>query len=1187
MYLKSVEIQGFKSFADKIYLDFNPGITAIVGPNGSGKSNISDAIRWVMGEQSAKTLRGSRMEDVIFAGTEVRKPQGFAEVSLTIDNSQKVFDLDYEEVTVTRRVYRSGDSEYQINKVPCRLKDIHELFMDTGLGREGYSIVGQGKIDEILSNKSEDRRHIFEEAAGITKYKYRKNEAERKLERTNENLVRVRDIMTELESQLEPLRNQSEKAKKYLNLREQLKVVEVNVSVASIDRMKAELEETELKLESVNESIDTLQTEADKADSRTAELYEKIAEYEEYIEKCRETQKNSSEEASEETNRISLLNSDIEHFKENIERIKGEEQKSRNGAKQLDELLAELESKLAEFKAESARIDDETKKAEADFEHTNEIFENKHSEIEELKSEIIEKSSAINNLKNKIVNYSILIENFKAGYDSAKAGLAEKSGDFEQLSANNKKLESVMNRLVQEMEAMKSDASETEISYRRLLEEKSGLEQKKNGVLENINRKNSRRSVLEDMENEFEGYNRAVKSVMTAAKSGKLSDCKIYGPLSALVSTDKRYVTAIETALASVSQNIVTSNEQDAKRAIEYLKSTMSGRATFMPVSTMKARSADVGAAKNMKGYIAPADQLVSYDPLYEGVVKNVLGATVVADNIDNAIAMAAKCQHKFRIVTLSGDVMQAGGAMSGGSNGKNSGFLSRAAEIEELKVNVEKLKAEFSHIEETLKENLKISEQTRLVVEEKRQLIASKNEELIKAKADFEHSNQYLEDFTKERKNLLDEIASIENRISEINLDIETSNGEIEKLEAEIEEMQSRVEVGQDENEGILKKVRDVQDILLELSIKKNANDKDVEVQSERIAQVESEKTLVMQEITLKAAELADFESRIEQTAREIEERTKKRDSLLVSSKDVTLEIEEFSRKRKEADNQIRELQDGIKDVREKLFALGQQKARMEAQRAKTEQDLDGIFTQLWDEYELTYTEAVKIRTQVDVDIRAASKEISELRGKIKALGNINIDAIEEYASVKERFEFLTAQTNDLEKAKGELEGVIDEIMGIMKKQFAAQFETISKNFNNVFRELFGGGQANLHLTDPSDLLESGIEIEAQPPGKKLQSLTLLSGGERAFTAIALLFAILKVRPTPFCILDEIEAALDDVNVYRYADYLKKYSNKTQFIVVTHRRGTMEAANILYGVTMQERGISKLLSLRIDEVTE
>lgn len=1187
MYLKSVEIQGFKSFADKIYLDFNPGITAIVGPNGSGKSNISDAIRWVMGEQSVKTLRGSRMEDVIFSGTEVRKPQGFAEVSLTIDNSEKVFQLDYEEVTVTRRVYRSGDSEYQINRVPCRLKDIHELFMDTGLGREGYSIVGQGKIDEILSNKSEDRRHIFEEAAGITKYKYRKNEAEKKLERTNENLVRVRDIMTELEGQLEPLRNQSEKAKKYLNLREQLKGIEVNVSVASIDRMKVELEETELKLESVSGSIDMLQTEADGIDAKTAEMYEQITKYEECIEQCREEQKNSSEGASEETNKINLLQSDIEHFKENIERIEGELQKSENGAEQLDSLISELMKKLEELKTEGAKIEEETQKIEADYEEANELFEQKHGTIEELKSEIIEKSSAINSLKNKIVNYNILIENFKAGYENAKSGLAEKSGDFELLSANNENLKKALSELTEVLDSMRNDLSRAEVENRQILSRSEELQKKKNQILSLLNQKNSRRSVLEDMENEFEGYTRAVKTVMTAFKAGKLGNIRIYGPLSTLVSTEKKYVTAIETALASVSQNIVTGNEQDAKAAIEYLKANMAGRATFMPISTIKARSADVGTAKGMKGYIALADALVSYDPMYEGIVKNALGATVIADNIDNAIAMAAKCQHKFRIVTLAGEVMQAGGAMSGGSSGKNSGFLSRVSEIEELKADISKLKTEYKAIEDEISKNSEKLEKTKNTVEEKRQSISVKNEEFIKAKADFEYSNQYLEEFKKERKTLLDEIASIESRMNDINLDIAKSNEEIKTLESEIAQMQMSVETGQGESEDILKRVRIAQDTLLEMSIKKNANDKDIEVQNERIAQVESEKTLVLQESTLKKAEIAEFESRIEQTTEEIEIRKKNRDDMLASSKDVTLEIEELSRKRKETDNKIREMQDSVKGVREKLFTLGQQKAKMEADKAKTEQDLDGIFAQLWDEYELTYTEAVKIRTEIDIDIKRASKEISELKGKIKALGNINIDAIEEYASVKERFEFLTVQTNDLEKAKGELESVIEEIMGIMKKQFATQFEIISKNFNSVFRELFGGGQANLHLSDPSDLLESGIEIEAQPPGKKLQSLTLLSGGERAFTAIALLFAILKVRPTPFCILDEIEAALDDVNVYRYADYLKKYSNKTQFIVVTHRRGTMEAANILYGVTMQERGISKLLSLNIDEVTE
>ena len=1187
MYLKSVELQGFKSFADKIYLDFNPGITAIVGPNGSGKSNISDAIRWVMGEQSIKSLRGSRMEDVIFAGTAVRKAQGFAEVSLTLDNSQEIFPIDFEEVTVTRRVYRSGEGEYFINKAPCRLRDIHELFMDTGLGREGYSIIGQGKIDEILSNKSEDRRQIFEEAAGITKYKYRKNEAAKKLERTNENLVRVRDIMSELEGQLEPLRIQSEKAKKYLKLRDEMKAVDVNLSVANIDRLRTELKECERKFDAVSESINQMQTEADEMDRKTGELYANISAYDEETEKCREEMRLATEKSGEESRRISLLEAEIAHCAENAERIRGELRKNSNGTEQMDALLENYKEAIAALCTEGERLAAETEKTEKEHNEINASLEASSENIENIKSEIIDKTAEVGNLRGKIVNYNILIENFKTGKENAQHELDEKSGDYERLSQNNSSLGEKLNTLRGELAKLQEDAEKAARDTAAAAAAVRDAEERQRTVLAELSRKRSRYSVLRDMEHDFEGYNKAVKSVMQAHTNGRLSKYAIYGPLSMLISTEQKYVTAIETALSATGQNIVTGNEQDAKAAIEYLRQNRLGRATFMPISTVRGRFADLDAAKNMPGYIAVADELVSYDNMYEGVVKNVLGTTVVADNIDNAIAMAAKCRHKFRIVTLDGSVMQAGGAMSGGSSGRSSGVLSRAAEIEALHGEISALENDMREAETKFEELKQKRAETLETAERKKHIINERNTEYIRVKADFEHSEKYLSEYRESREAQLREIERADARIADINADIKQCNEKIAQLEAETESLTESVQSRQDESEDILRKVREVQDRLLKLSIDKNANDKDIELQNERMKSVEEERRALADEEKEHTRQLEELAARTDEAKRGIEE--SKKQSLEVSelSDRLNKRLEELGGLRKEAELSARSLQDKIREVREKLFTLGQQKAKLEAAKTKTEQDLDGIFARLWEEYELTYTEAVKIRTDDNVDIREATREIAELKSKIKALGNINIDAIEEYADVSERFEFLTKQTNDLEKAKSELETVIDEITEIMKKQFAEQFEIISRNFNSVFRELFGGGQANLSLADPNELLESGIEIEAQPPGKKLQSLTLLSGGERAFTAIALLFAILKVRPTPFCILDEIEAALDDVNVYRYADYLKKYSGKTQFIVVTHRRGTMEAANILYGVTMQERGISKLLSLNIDEVTE
>jgi len=1187
LYLKSVEMQGFKSFADKIYLDFNPGITAIVGPNGSGKSNISDAIRWVMGEQSVRSLRGSRMEDVIFSGTEVRKPQGFAEVSLVIDNSQHIFPVDYEEVTVTRRVYRSGEGEYFINRNACRLKDIHELFMDTGLGREGYSIVGQGKIDEILSNKSEDRRRIFEEAAGITKYKYRKNEAEKKLERTNDNLTRVTDIMRELEGQLEPLRNQSEKAKKYLNLRDELKGVEVSAAVVTIDKLKCELRETDEQYAAVSESISVMQNDADKTEEQIKGLYEQIAKYDEETEECRETQKNATERTAEENNLITLSLANIEHCKENIERIEEESEKSRRGIEQLDNLIENYSSVLDKLKAEADVISGKKEVLEKSLNEANSLFETSSETVEELKAQIIDKTAEISSLQSKIVNYNILTQNFKAEYENVQAELSKQSGGYDSLVDDNKRVKALFAAKEEEASRAKAEVKALEEKLQAATERDRLLVEKKNQALSELSRCTSKKSVLEDMENDFEGYSRSVKSVMTAHSGGVLKNATIYGPLSNLVTTEKEYVTAIETAMMSVSQNIVTQNEQDAKAAIIYLKQNKLGRATFMPVSTVKGRGVDVSTASKLKGYIAVAKDLVKYDSLYEGVVANVLGATVVVDNIDNAIAMAAKCGHKFRIVTLDGDVMQAGGAMSGGSSGKNSGFLSRKTEIENLTSEIAELRKSLEFIEKEREQNLENLVSAKSDLDRESIAALSINEEYIRLKAEAEHSDRYLAEAEDRRQSLLRDIDTINTRTAEIDGDIVKSKADIERLEQEIVALRGETDGKQTESEEILKSVQDLQEKLLSLTIEENANIKDIELQQERLATVNSERANVSEELAEKTAQIEGFTAKITEISADIEAKRRQLEFLRTETKDIDRRIDELSALRKNADMETRKLQENVKDIHEKLFALGQQKVKVEEKKIKLEQELDGIYTHLWDEYELTYSEAQKLCPDKEINLPEANRIVAELKSKIKALGHINIDAIEEYKNVSERFEFLTAQTQDLEKAKGELEKLIEDMIQIMKKQFSEQFEVISRNFNQVFRELFGGGQATLSLADPDDLLESGVEIEAQPPGKKLQSLTLLSGGERAFTAIALLFAILKVRPTPFCILDEIEAALDDVNVYRYADYLKKFSQKTQFIVVTHRRGTMESANILYGVTMQEKGISKLLSLNIDEVTE
>lgn len=1187
MRLKSIEMQGFKSFADKIYLDFNSGVTAIVGPNGSGKSNISDAIRWVMGEQSIKSLRGSKMEDVIFAGTETRKALGFAEVTLTLDNTDGYFPLDFSEVTVTRRVYRSGEGEYYINKTLCRLKDIHELFMDTGLGRDGYSIIGQGKIDSILSTKSEDRRQIFEEAAGISKYKYRKIEAERKLVQTVENLTRVQDILTELGGQLEPLSKQSEKAKKYLVLRDELRGLDINASVINVERIKSELVVLNGDFDILSTQIKELADELSKTDAVVSKMYDDIRNCDEEMASISESERDISLKISEAEKNIGIYKNDIEHNMVNIERLGLEIEHILEGVAISDAELLTHKEKLAELNKENVQNLSEIDEITLVRSKSGENVDEKSGALEETKNRIIEITSMLNSLKGYVENFRILSDSFSQRCRDIQAEIDSKKSDRAELVAQLKDAqnrESDLKAKVTEAEnTMRND--ETELKTKRDESKQLGEDLSRHKI--ELGQKRSRRTMLMDMEKEFEGYAKGVKCVMGAYNDGKLGKSEIYGPLAQLIKTEKKYITAIETALGAASQNIVTKSENDAKQAIAYLKENHLGRATFLPITAIKAKVFDSSYARKCEGYVAVAAELVECEERYNDIVSSFLGTTVICDDIDNAVAMARACGRKFRIVTLGGDVVAAGGAMTGGSAVKTTGSLSRAGEIDALSVEIKKLKSLTESEEKML---LKLSDS----ISDIEKSIESAGTEIQKIRAEYarevancERLTALLENLDNSDSQLQRELNEIVERLSEIERDANEKNLKIEeqtKLRAELEEEAVKI---QEEYSHLAGENERLSMRLTELNIKRNAVLKDIELENERISAITDNKGEQIESVNVKRGGIETLKSRNQSIEEEIlklqGDCERMRDSLHASR----VRAEEIRAERQKTENEIRSCQEEVKDTQEKKFALTQRADKIDVKREKLATEREAIITRMWEDYEITYSEAAQMCTDKEFDFKAASVRIRELKESIKNLGNINIDAIEEYKNVKERFDFLTEQTQDLEKAKKELDSVIEEMMGIMQTRFAEQFKIINANFSRVFAELFGGGVANLSLTEPDNVLESGIEIEAQPPGKKLQSLSLLSGGEKAFTAIALLFAILDVRPTPFCILDEIEAALDDVNVYRYADYLKRYSKKTQFIVVTHRRGTMEAANILYGVTMQERGISKLLSLNIDEVKE
>ena len=1187
MRLKSIEMQGFKSFADKIYLDFNPGITAIVGPNGSGKSNISDAIRWVMGEQSVKSLRGSKMEDVIFSGTESRKALGFAEVTLTLDNSDNYFSLDFPEIAVTRRVYRSGEGEYYINKTLCRLKDIHELFMDTGLGRDGYSIIGQGKIDSVLSTKSEDRRQIFEEAAGISKYKYRKLEAERKLVQTTDNLTRVEDILGELESQLGPLERQSEKARKYLLLRDEMRGLDITVSVINAEKAKKELAELNRSIAALAEQIDGIKREMAETDEEISQMYDDLGNFDREMEACRETDKQRVTDLNEQQNRINLLISDAEHNSQNISRLEEEVRLGTEETGRIDRAVEEhlrvLESLNAENRGTAENLDVLT----AESQRTDRDAAEKNSALETMKSEIIDLTAAVHALRAGCTNLDVLAENFNQRRSTIEQEISGKSRDRNEISESAAEQKRRLALCMDEIARGQERIRELEIAVREADEKLRQLSERRNQHVLAMNQRQSRRNMLADMEREYEGYARGVKGVMTAYQRGEIPGAKIFGPLAQLIKTEKKYITAIETALGAANQNIVTAAEEDAKAAIEYLKARRLGRATFLPVSAIKPRSFDSSAAEKQPGFVAVAADLVDCEKAYADIVSSFLGTTVVCDTLDNAVKMARKTGHRFRIVTLEGDVIQAGGAMTGGSAAKSTGSLSRTGEIETLGQEIAKLKTTLEKEQEQQRKLADETEKQKKLLRTEGEVLQKKQQEAVSLQAEERHLRVLLENLESSSEQLERELTEIQGRLQELREEKESKNLEIEEKSERCRLLEQQASAMQREYTELSGRNDQLISRLTELNLTRNTILKDIELQNDRIARLNAEKAQTVEAVAAKNGGIQMLRDRNAGIDKEIEELKRKSAEMEAELSDCRRTLEQLTEKRTQLEDALRKRQASVKDVQEQMFRLTQQQGKMESRSAKYELEIEGIVNRLWEEYELPYSEAAAVKPAEDFEFKTASGRIRELREQIRALGNINIDAIEEYKSVKERFDFLTVQTNDLEKAKKELESVIDEMLRIMQSRFAEQFRIINENFKRVFSALFGGGSANLTLTEPENILESGIEIEAQPPGKKLQSLTLLSGGERAFTAIALLFAILDVRPTPFCILDEIEAALDDVNVYRFADYLRQYSEKTQFIVVTHRRGTMEAANILYGVTMQERGISKLLSLNIDEIQQ
>ncbi len=1184
MYLKRIELQGFKSFAEKTVIEVHQGITAIVGPNGSGKRNISDAVRWVMGEQSAKTLRGGKMEDVIFAGTQKRKPLGYAEVSLVLDNSTHFLSCEYNEVEVTRRVFRSGESEYMINRTPCRLKDINEMFMDTGLGRDGYSIVGQGKIAEIVSSKGEERRQIFEEAAGISKYRYRKNEAERKLSHTEDNLVRVRDILSEISDRVEPLRKQSEKALKYLDLREELKGIEVSALLEIIDAKRIDAQKTAELFNNAETEFNDAKTKLDEYNEKSDKLYNDIREHNSEIDVKRENLSEIEAASVNVGNEKIIIKNSIENHKSNISRIDAEI----SGWSQKDDNLHKIKSNYEDEKLKLIEkenvLNEELEKLEIvdkelfdELNKCNVALENAREEASNLRRK---KSEA----QTRIDSIDLITQNIESRRFSIEVDIASASDDIKQLSNKCEKINDDIQMAEKDTKTCENEVFECNKLYLAESQKSAELKNTYNSLAQSLGEKQGRLKMLEEMEKALDGYSRGVKELVKA-KTEKRYTGNLIGVLSSLITVDKKYITAIETALGNTMQNIVVDNEEDAKNAIEYLKAKHLGRVTFLPISSQEGKRLDnEKRVMENKGALEIASDVVNCDNNIKEVIEALLGRTVIMDNIDNAVNLAKATHYKFKIVTLSGELLQPGGSVTGGSINRAQALLGRKDEIDALKVECDKLNEKSEKLEDDIDD---AEEKASKYYEEEKTLrekLAEKENSLLKLRAEFEMNENLLriakERFSKletEKANISTQQTDTNNSKKQLLEIISGSDALIENADAFVSQKQEEV------RKAILEREKHSV-LIVDKRMEINSAQKDIDVMNERINDVilnlHNSKSDYNDKLILRKSE----EEEIERLILRLEENETQSLEIAEKIKNAKEEIKLFIEENSGSDFELEKLRESIKELNERILVLQGEVVRIENRKLKIEEDLENASNRLWDDYELTYNNALEQKKDIG-SLSEAQKRISQLKNIIRSLGNINIDAIEEYKEVKERYEFLTTQVADMEKAKADLEKLIGEMMSIMREQFAEKFEIINKLFQKSFTDLFGGGKAEVKLLNPLDTLESPIEIEVQPPGKKLQNISLLSGGEHALTAIALLFALLQVSPAPFLVLDEIEAALDDENVYRFGDYIRNYGTNTQFVIITHRRGTMEAADVLYGVTMQERGVSRLLSMKLEEV--
>ncbi|KNF08780.1 chromosome partition protein Smc [Gottschalkia purinilytica] len=1186
MFLKRLEIQGFKSFAQKIEIDFEGGVTGVVGPNGSGKSNISDSVRWVLGEQSVKNLRGSKMEDVIFSGTSKRKPLGYAEVTLVLDNKDKKLPVEYSEVCVTRRVFRSGESEYYINKNSCRLKDIKELFMDTGVGKDGYSIIGQGRIDEILSSKSEDRRNIFEEAAGIVKYKTRKEEAEKKLEKTKENLLRIDDIVSELENQLGPLKQQSEKAEKFKELSEALKKLEVSLFIREIDRLKEELGHIEAQRKLIEDQLSHNEEKRSKLEIKYNQGQEEIKKMDFNIEKIQTLKYDTQSKSEKQDGEIKLFKEKIIYLKKEVERY--------------EEEIISLGKTINDILSQKEIVSENKKEIDSSVNNLNLKLNDKNKELEEILKNIRDKEKYIDEKKSDIIQILNLMSDKKSRINSM---LSFKQSIEKRMNQIKKELEDMdiqQKHIDKEIEETNKEINETRNKIQNFITSKNNTINEKNkkiqelqnlqvqinGIRENIQGKSSNYRLLNEMKNEYEGYYKSVKNFLIACKRNNDLGKGVRGVVAELISVDKKYEKAIEVALGSFLQNIVTETQEDAKNAINYLKKYNLGRITFLPMSSISSRGLSAND-KNLceeNGAIGIASQLIKFDNDYKNIFEYLLGRVLIVNNIDDGIKISKRSNHSIKIVSLDGDVLNPGGSMTGGSYKTGStNILGRERQIKELEEQIEKLKNEYT----LMSDKLRMNESEIASIDNSLLKIDNSINELNLNLARIENKQSQNYDNKNKNEILIEKYLSEDKQLSEENNNV---INDVKKLEEDLENLKKDNDITQNSIDEYTKHFEDekkkrdtISKDITDIKIKAASFEQELKNITESLQRLELEKQKSENSIQVKTLEKENSIKEINEMNVKLEELIRDRNNLNDTLRDYDLKLNDIKNDKNNFVQSFYNEQENLKEMNATINELQKSMNTLELKYEKYNVQLENYNNKMWEEYEMSYQMALSHREEVE-NVTKVQNEVRTLKNKVKSLGNINLDAIEEYKRVNERHEFMVTQRDDLIEAKESLNIVIKDMDVKMKEQFTENFKVIRKHFVEVFEKLFGGGKADIYLQDEENVLTSGIEIIAQPPGKKLQSLSLLSGGERALTAIALLFAILKTKPTPFCILDEIEAALDDANVYRYAEYLKEFSKETQFIVITHRKGTMESVDSLYGVTMEEHGISKLVSVKLSE---